>query len=270
MTALVPAVLSLLTAASALPTISPADAAKYVGKEVVVVGTIDQMATTVNLTTHINFGGRYPNHVFTATILRARQPLFSGVRELDGKLVEVQGVVKLYRNKPEIMLTDPTQIRLARSSATASGAAGATGPPPAGALASPARDAAPPAAGAGAPAGAGPTVEVSDPSFDAMGVDFAEWIAHFKAVVGRQWRKPDASLASADLGPAEFDFVVERNGSMSAFRRLKSSGNRALDRAAGDALTTSRLLPLPEAYPASSVMMRVTFAFGAAPSTTGR
>lgn len=232
MPALVPAVLTMLAVASAPPTVSPADAAKHVGQEVVVLGTVDQMATTVNLTTHINFGGRYPDHVFTATILRANQPLFTGVREYEGKLVEVQGVVRLYRNKPEIMLTDPKQIRLAP---------------------------------AGAPAAATPaalTVEVSDPRFDAKGADFGEWIVQFKKSVLERWRRPDAAASTAG-GSTELDFVVERNGSLSAFRQLRSSGTRALDRAAEDALTGSRFLPLPEAYPGANVIMKVTVVCGA-------
>ena len=79
MIALLPAAFSLY-AVAAVPTITPAEAARHVGQEVIVQGTISQITTTVNLTTHINFGGRYPNHVFTATILKARQSLFTGVR----------------------------------------------------------------------------------------------------------------------------------------------------------------------------------------------
>jgi DNA/RNA endonuclease YhcR with UshA esterase domain len=41
------------------------------------------------------------------------QPLFADVKEYDGKVVQVQGVVRLYRNKPEIVMTERSQIRLA-------------------------------------------------------------------------------------------------------------------------------------------------------------
>ena len=95
------------------PVVTPAQAANHVGEEVVVRGQVTQIVLSVNLTTHINFGGIYPKHVFTATILKANQALFPHVRELDGKLVHVQGVVHLYRGKPEIVLTRPTQIRAA-------------------------------------------------------------------------------------------------------------------------------------------------------------
>ena len=90
------------------PVITPDQAAKYVGKEVIVQGKITQIA----LTTHINFGGLYPNHVFTATIFKAKQTQFPGVRDYEGKVVQVQGVVHLYRGKPEIVLEERAQIRL--------------------------------------------------------------------------------------------------------------------------------------------------------------
>lgn len=232
MLALLPTVLSLFAVATP-PAITPADAAKYVGKEVVVQGTVDQIALTVNLTTHINFGGRYPNHAFTATIFKAKQSLFTGVRDYEGKAVIVQGVVRLYRGKPEIVLSEPSQIRLAES----------VPPPPA-----------PPAARADeAPA------QGIDLRFDARGADFTAWVAHFKSAVAQQWSQANAAVSGAASGKVDFDFVVEKDGSMSAFRMLKSSGAQSLDRAAANALSNSRCLPLPADYPAQSVMMQVTF-----------
>lgn len=95
------------------PVIKPEEAAKYVGKEVVVEGTVTQVVLSVNLTTHINMGGLYPNHTFTATVFKVDQPLFASVKDYEGKAVQVQGVVHLYRKKPEIVLKERGQIRLA-------------------------------------------------------------------------------------------------------------------------------------------------------------
>ncbi len=53
------------------PVITPDQAAKYVGKEVIVQGKITQIALTVNLTTHINFGGLYPT---TSSPRRSSRP----------------------------------------------------------------------------------------------------------------------------------------------------------------------------------------------------
>jgi len=113
MLALLFVVLASVAPVQSPPVITPEQAAKHVGETVVVRGKITQIVLSVNLTTHINFGGIYPNHVFTATIFKANQSQFTGVRDYDGKVVEVRGSVHLYRGKPEIVLIEPIQIRLA-------------------------------------------------------------------------------------------------------------------------------------------------------------
>ncbi len=113
MLALVLTTLVLAAPAQDPPVITPAEAAKHVGKVVIVQGTVSQIVLSVNLTTHINFGGLYPNHEFTATVFKANQTKFPGVKDYEGKVVEVQGLIRLYKNKPEIVLEDRAQIRLA-------------------------------------------------------------------------------------------------------------------------------------------------------------
>ena len=110
---LLSALVAFAAPAQTTAVITPAEAAKHVGEVVTVEGTVSQIVLSVNLTTHINFGGIYPKHVFTATVFKARQTLFPGIKDYEGKVVRVQGLVRLYRGKPEIVLTEPTQIRLA-------------------------------------------------------------------------------------------------------------------------------------------------------------
>jgi DNA/RNA endonuclease YhcR with UshA esterase domain len=93
--------------------ISPADAAQHVGERVIVEGKVTQIVLSANLTTHINFGGIYPDHAFTVTIFKAKQDQVPGVKAYEGKVVRVEGDVHLYRGKPEIVLTERTQIRIA-------------------------------------------------------------------------------------------------------------------------------------------------------------
>jgi len=114
----------------------------------------------------------------------------------------------------------------------------------------------------GAPSSAGPGAaagpEIEAPRFDPRGADFAEWVAAFKVTVGQQWRL----IEDAAAGKVDVEFVVERDGSMSAMRVVESSGNLSLDQAAVSALGSSRFLPLPEAYPSENVMMRVSLVRG--------
>jgi protein TonB len=100
--------------------------------------------------------------------------------------------------------------------------------------------------------------------FDPQGADFTLWINTFKNEVYRNWIVPQAALFGF-RGHVDFEFTVERNGSMSALRMLKSSGTTSLDRAAQNALSGSRFLPLPDDYGPPRVTMQVTFFYNEAP-----
>jgi TonB family protein len=100
--------------------------------------------------------------------------------------------------------------------------------------------------------------------FDPRGADFTVWINHFKNEVYRNWIVPQAALLGF-RGHVDFEFTVERDGSMSALRLLKSSGTPSLDRAAHNALTGSRFAPLPDDYGPPRVTMQVAFYYNEAP-----
>jgi TonB family protein len=101
--------------------------------------------------------------------------------------------------------------------------------------------------------------------FDPQGADFTLWIQRFKDEVYRNWIPPQSFLLGAARGHVDFEFTVERNGTVSVLRMLKSSGTASLDRAAQNALTSSRYLPLPDDYRPRSVTMQVTFVYGEGP-----
>ncbi len=100
--------------------------------------------------------------------------------------------------------------------------------------------------------------------FDPQGADFTVWINRFKNEVYRNWIVPEAVLFGYH-GHADFEFTVERDGTISSLKLLKSSGTSSLDRAAQNALTSSRLLPLPDDYGPPRVTMQVTFVYNEAP-----
>ncbi len=66
-------------------------------------------------------------------------------------------------------------------------------------------------------------------------------------------------------GRVDFEFTVERDGTVSSVRMLKSSGTPSLDRAAEYALRSNRLLPLPDDYGPPRITMRVNFFYNEAP-----
>jgi len=101
--------------------------------------------------------------------------------------------------------------------------------------------------------------------FDPQGADFTLWINHFKNEVYRNWIVPEAALFGTFRGHVDFEFTVEKSGTMSALRMLKSSGTSSLDKAAQFALTSSHWMPLPDDYGPPRVTMQVSFFYNEAP-----
>jgi protein TonB len=101
--------------------------------------------------------------------------------------------------------------------------------------------------------------------FDDQGADFTLWFNTFKNEVYRNWIPPQVAQFGGARGHVDFEFTVERDGSMSALRMLKSSGTPSLDKAAEFALTSSRFLPLPDDYGPPRVTMQVAFFYDEGP-----
>jgi TonB family protein len=128
---------------------------------------------------------------------------------------------------------------------------------------------APGASGAAAVKGTGQNT--TGLNFDPQGADFTVWINAFKNEVYRNWIVPVHSAANFGFrGHVDFEFTVERNGSMSALRMLKSSGTSSLDKPAEFALATSRFLPLPDDYKPPRVTMQVSFFYNEAPAGSSK
>ena len=66
--------------------------------------------------TLLNFDRPYPNHTFSVMIPDADRAKFKGAPEemFNGKTLCVTGVIIDYRDKPEIIVNDPSQITLAK------------------------------------------------------------------------------------------------------------------------------------------------------------
>jgi protein TonB len=116
---------------------------------------------------------------------------------------------------------------------------------------------------AGIPTGTGQ--QMGGLYFDPQGADFTLWINRFKDEVYRNWIVPQAALFGAARGHVDFEFTVERDGKVSALRLSNSSGTASLDRAAQNALSSSRLLPLPDDYGPPRLTIKVSFFYGEAP-----
>jgi protein TonB len=101
--------------------------------------------------------------------------------------------------------------------------------------------------------------------FDSQGADFSSWIDAFKHEVYRNWVVPQAAELGSARGHVDFEFTVEKNGSMSALRMVKSSGTVSLDQAARSALASGKFTALPNDYAPPRVTMQVTFFYNETP-----
>ena len=94
----------------AFPVVTPQEAASQEGKQVKVKGVVDGQKTSAKGITYLNFGGRFPNHVFSCVLRSKDFP--DGVPSFEGKELEVTGLIKMYEGKPSMDLKSLDQIHV--------------------------------------------------------------------------------------------------------------------------------------------------------------
>ena len=88
-------------------------AKNHIGETVAVKGTVAKVSVSSSGTTYLNFGGTFPNQVFTAVIFSADAASFPKPQQWEKQRVIARGKVELYKGKPEIILKKATQLSLA-------------------------------------------------------------------------------------------------------------------------------------------------------------
>jgi flagellar hook assembly protein FlgD len=91
--------------------IGSAEAAKWIGKQVVVTGAVTQVSVRSSLV-FMNFDGAYPSNMFAAIIRNKNAKEFVNLSALDNKAVSVKGQIKDYKGKPEMELTGESQLEV--------------------------------------------------------------------------------------------------------------------------------------------------------------
>jgi hypothetical protein len=92
------------------PTYTVADAAKHVGEIATITGTVNDVHQAGKGNIFLNIGGKYTNQVFTAFIPSSSAADFSNPRRYEGKTVAVSGKITLSHEKPEIIVSNVSQI----------------------------------------------------------------------------------------------------------------------------------------------------------------
>jgi len=95
--------------------ISSSQAINFVGSMKTVCGQVVSakfLSTNLKGPTFLNLDQPYPDQIFTALIWGTDRQKFAFQPELEfyGKKICVSGVISLYKNKAEIIVTDPSQI----------------------------------------------------------------------------------------------------------------------------------------------------------------
>ena len=85
----------------------------HIGENASVRGLVEQVSFSKKGHAFLNFGGRYPQHVFTGFIPAQNVAAVGGeefLESLSGNPITVTGEIKLYKGRPEIVISSPAQI----------------------------------------------------------------------------------------------------------------------------------------------------------------
>lgn len=88
------------------------DAENYVGEYKCVTGKIDNVFTSSKGNNFLNFCPDYRTCSFSATIFSSDAYKFSNIKGYSGKTVEITGLVKTYQGRAEIIINNPSQIKI--------------------------------------------------------------------------------------------------------------------------------------------------------------
>lgn len=102
-------------AARAADPISATEAVRHVGEKAEVCGIVastNYATRSRGQPTFLNIDHPYPNHIFTALIWGSDRARFDYAPEtLKGRRICVRGVITVYRGKPQIIVSGPSQLR---------------------------------------------------------------------------------------------------------------------------------------------------------------
>ena len=102
----------VVASADEVPIIKDSEAVQYVGKNVEVRGLVVSVTTSPLGTAFINFGRDYPDQTFAGFIAAgSKMTTDQRIETLQGKVIGIAGVIKLYQGKPEIEVTATDQIK---------------------------------------------------------------------------------------------------------------------------------------------------------------
>ena len=86
------------------------EAGKHIGETAKVTGTVDGTHQAEGGSIFLNLDGKYPNHAFTVFIPGKSADKFGNYKDYEGDTITVSGKIDEHKNKPQIIVTDPSDI----------------------------------------------------------------------------------------------------------------------------------------------------------------
>ncbi len=102
------------------PSLQPADAPKripaaeagaHVGQSVVVTGRVAELAVREK-TIYLNLDKPFPDTPFMAVVFARKAGEFGDLQKLEGRTIEVSGKIVKYRDRPEIVVDEASQLKV--------------------------------------------------------------------------------------------------------------------------------------------------------------
>jgi hypothetical protein len=91
---------------------TPEEALKHEGERGSVEGLIVKIGSSPKGNLFLNMGAPFPNHTFSGVIPKSSVEKFGKefIMSLEGKRLRITGDITIYKDKPEILVTDKSQI----------------------------------------------------------------------------------------------------------------------------------------------------------------
>src|ERR1041384_2274141 len=92
--------------------IPDADAAKHVGETVELRGTVADVHVFESGQVVLNLGAKFPKQNASVVIPAKAASAFREVEELNGAEILAKGKIELFKDRPEIKITDPSSLQI--------------------------------------------------------------------------------------------------------------------------------------------------------------
>jgi hypothetical protein len=99
---------------STLQALTPEEALKHEGERGTVEGLIVKVGSSPKGNLFLNMGAPFPNHTFSGVISKPSVEKLGKdyIMSLEGKYLRVTGDITIYKDKPEILVNDKSQIEI--------------------------------------------------------------------------------------------------------------------------------------------------------------